>query len=172
MQTSLYSVTVPSFIKTLTKLSGILDKASVYAAEHSLAESELLDARLAPDMFPLSKQIQVVCDQAKALAARLNGTDPVAMEDNEKSFAELKERINKTIELLNAVAPSDVDGHEGAQVTIKYFPGMYMNGQDYALEYVLPNFYFHAVTAYDILRMKGVPLGKADIASLSLQKLA
>jgi hypothetical protein len=172
MQTSLYSVTVPGFLKTLTKMSGILDKAVAFAAERGMPESELLEARLAPDMFTFTKQIQVACDNAKAFAARLNNADPISMEDNEASFADLKTRIAKTIEILNAVTPSEVDGHEDAQVTIKYFPGMYMTGFDYATEYLVPNFMFHCVTAYDILRMKGVPLGKADIAALSLKPLA
>lgn len=169
MQTTLYSITVPGFIKSLTKISGILDKAAAFAAENSMSESDLLQARLAPDMFPLVKQIQIACDNAKAFAARLNGTDPVKMEDTETTIAELKVRIEKVIAILNEVTPDMVDGHEDAKVTLAYFPGMYLTGHDYAVEYLVPNFLFHCVTAYSILRMKGIPLGKSDIATLSFK---
>lgn len=171
MHTTLYSITIPGFIKTLTKLSAILDKAAAFAAEHSMPESDLLETRLAPDMFPLVKQIQIACDNAKAFTARLNGTDPVSMPDTEVSFAELKLRIEKVLVILNAVTPDMVDGHEDAKVTLPYFPGMFLTGHDYAVEYLVPNFLFHCVTAYNILRMKGVALGKSDIATLSMKPL-
>jgi len=170
MQTSLYSVTIPTFKKGLTALSGLLDKAESYLKEKGAPESELLEKRFAPDMFPFVKQVQLVSDQAKALAARLNGVDPVSMPDTETTIAELKERIAKTIVVLDAVKPEEVDGKEATEVRIKWFPGQHILGGHYAMEYILPNFFFHLTTAYDLLRAEGVQVGKADyIGGLSLR---
>ena len=170
MQTSLYSVTIPTFKKGLTALSGLLDKAEAYLKEKGAPESELLEKRFAPDMFPFVKQVQLVSDQAKALAARLNGVDPVSMPDTETTIAELKERIAKTIAVLDAVKPEEVDGKETTEVRIKWFPGQHILGGHYAMEYILPNFFFHLTTAYDLLRAEGVQIGKGDfIGGLSLR---
>ncbi|HVX90418.1 MAG TPA: DUF1993 domain-containing protein [Candidatus Paceibacterota bacterium] len=170
MHTSLYSVTIPTFKKGLSALSGLLDKADAFLKEKGLPEADLLQKRLAPDMFPFVKQVQLVSDQSKGFAARIQGRDPVSMEDTEASIAELKERIAKTIAVLDAVKPEDIDGKEDTEIRIKWFPGQHILGGHYALEYVLPNFFFHLTTAYDLLRAEGIQIGKADfIGALSLR---
>ncbi len=173
MQTSLYSVTVPVFIKNLQNLSSFIDKSVLHAEGASIDTKSLLDARLAPDQFSFVKQIQLASDTAKAFAARLNEQDPVSMPDTESTMEELKARIDATIALLKEVKSEDVEGKEDAQVTIKWFPGKFVTGFDYATQYVLPNFFFHVTTAYSILRHQGVDLGKADyLGGLPLQDLA
>ena len=162
MNTTLYTVTIPVFIKSLENLSGFIDKAVLHAeapAEGATAINltELVQARLAPDQFPFVKS-----DTAKAFAARLNGEEPVAMADTETTMEELKKRIDATIAVLKEVKPETVDGKEDAQVTIKWFPGKFITGFGYATEYVLPNFFFHVTTAYAILRHNGVDIGKMD----------
>ncbi len=178
MNTTLYTVTIPVFIKSLENLSGFIDKAVLHAeapAEGASAINlpELMQARLAPDQFPFVKQVQLASDTAKAFAARLNGEEPVAMADTETTMEELKKRIDATIAVLKEVKPETVDGKEDAQVTIKWFPGKFITGFGYATEYVLPNFFFHVTTAYAILRHNGIQLGKADfLGAISLQDLA
>jgi hypothetical protein len=170
MNTSLYSVTVPVMKKGLAALSALIDKAAAHLAETGKSEADLLGKRFAPDMFPLVKQVQLVSDQAKAFVARVQGKDPVSMEDTETTLAELKERLAKTIAILDDVNPEDIDGKEEFKVRLKYFEGKYINGYHYAMEYVVPNFFFHLTTAYDLLRNEGVAIGKADyIGDLSLQ---
>jgi hypothetical protein len=165
METSLYSVTIPVFKKGLLALSALLDKAAGHGDE-----TELLAKRFAPDMFPLAKQIQVTCDQAKGFPFRLKGEEPPAIEDTETTFKELKERIAKTVAILDSVKPEDINGKEEAEVRIKYFPGKHFTGFHYAFEYAVPNFFFHMTTAYDLLREAGVTIGKADfIGGLSLR---
>lgn len=168
MHTSLYSVTIPVMKKSLLALSKLLDKA----AEHGggAAEAELLEKRFAPDMFPLVRQVQIACDQAKGFPFRLKGEEPPAIEDTETTLAELKERIAKTTAILDSVAAKDVDGKENAEVRLKYFPGKHLTGFHYAFEYAIPNFFFHLTTAYDLLRAHGVSIGKGDfIGGLSLR---
>jgi hypothetical protein len=172
MQTSLYSVTIPVFIKNLQNLSGIIDKSVLHAEGASIDAKALLDARLVADQFPFVKQVQLASDTAKAFAARLNGQDPVSMPDTESTMEELKTRIDATITLLKEVKPEDVDGKEDVQVTIKWFPGKFVTGFDYATQYVLPNFFFHITTAYAIIRHNGIEIGKADyLGGLPLQDL-
>jgi hypothetical protein len=170
MNTSLYSVTVPVMKKSLTALSALLDKAAAHLAEEGKSEADLLNKRFAPDMFPFVRQVQLVSDHAKGLIARLGAKEAVSMEDSETSLAELKERLAKTIAYLDTVRPEDVDGREEAKVVLKYFPGKHLNGFHYAVEYALPNFFFHFTTAYDLLRNEGVTIGKGDfIGGLSLR---
>jgi hypothetical protein len=171
MNTSLYSVTVPVFRKGLAALSAILDKAEMHLKDAGKSEAELLAKRFAPDMFPLTKQVQVACDQAKGFAFRLKGEQPPAIEDTETTIAELKARIQKTIDILDTVKPEDVDAKEGSEVRLPYFPNMHLTGFHYAFEYVIPNFFFHLTTAYDLLREEGVTIGKADyIGGLSFRQ--
>jgi hypothetical protein len=173
MQTSLYSVTIPVFIKNLQNLSGIIDKSVLHAVAASIDTKALLDARLVADQFPFVKQVQLASDTAKAFAPRLNGQDPVSMPDTESTVEELKARIDATIALLKEVKPEDVDGKENVQVTIKWFPGKFVTGFDYATQYVLPNFFFHITTAYAIIRHNRIEIGKADyLGGLPLQDLA
>lgn len=156
--------------KGLMALSGLLDKAEAHLKEAGKSEESLLGLRLAPDMFPFVKQVQLVSDQAKAFVARIQGVDPVSMPDTEATIAELKARLIKTIELLDAVKPEEIDGKEGAEVHLPYFKDQHLNGYHYAFEYIIPNFFFHLSIAYALLRADGVEIGKMDyIGSLSLQ---
>lgn len=169
METNLYTMTIPPMRKMLSNLSGILDKANQHA--HSKAGGHftpevhteaLLNERLVFDQFDLKRQIQIVSDNAKGGAARIAGIEPPVFEDTEKTIEELKARLEKTIAFLDTIKPEQVVGQEARPVTLPYWPDKPMAAFDYATEYLLPNFYFHAVTAYSILRKNGVDLGKAD----------
>ncbi len=173
MQTSLYSVTIPTFRKALTVLSNLLDKAAQHIKETGETEAALLDRRLIADMFPLVKQVQSTCDNAKFFPFRIAGTTPPSFPDTETTIAELQERIKKTIEILDGVKPEDVDGKENAEVVLPFFEGKHLTGFHYAFEFLLPNFFFHFTTAYDILRASGVQIGKNDyLGGLPLQDAA
>jgi len=156
-------------IKSLTALSGILDKLGSHAAGKQLEwhpagmqEEALLSSRLISDQFPFVRQVQVACDNAKGAAARLAEIEIPAFEDNEKTVAELKSRIDKTIAFIKTIKPEQVIGKESIKVVLPYWDGKHMTGFEYVTEYLLPNFYFHITTAYAILRKNGVELGKAD----------
>jgi hypothetical protein len=165
---SIYEFTVPVFIKMLTGLKTVLKKAG----EHGLDEATLLNDRLAPDMFPLVKQVQVATDNAKGMIGRITKVETPKFEDTETTFAELDARIDKTIAFLQTVTKEEFKDASNAQVTLPYFPGKFMTGYDYAREYVIPNFFFHVATAYAIVRKNGVAVGKADyMNSLPLQDL-
>jgi len=161
----IYHYTIPLFIKSLGGLQTVLVKAEDYAKEKGMREADLLDDRLAPDMFPLVKQVQVACDNAKGAAARLAGIDAPKYEDSETTFAELDARILKTIAFLNSISESAFADAATRKIILPYVPDKYMTGFDYAREYVLPNFFFHVVAAYAIVRKNGVPIGKADYAN-------
>jgi hypothetical protein len=157
------SAAIPSFELTLTALSKILDKAEAYATARKFDPANLLSARLAPDMFALTRQVQVACDQAKNASARLAGIQPPKFEDNEKTIAELKARIEKTLEFVHSVDRKAIDASAGRAITFPLGPKQgEMKGADYLNHFVLPNFYFHAAAAYMILRHNGVELGKQD----------
>jgi hypothetical protein len=163
MPISLYEISIPVFIRALTNLSAVLKKGEVYCNEKELDHSTLLDARLIDDMGSLPFQIQRCSDTSKGFAARVGAIEPVAMEDNEKTFADLEKRIQATIELLKTVNPHDVEGKEDELITIK-IGGADFNptAKVYALNFALPNFFFHVTTAYGILSHKGVQIGKRD----------
>jgi uncharacterized protein len=163
MSLSMYQASVPVLIRGLNNLAAILNKAAAHAEVKNIAPDVFINARLAPDMYPLVRQVQTVSDTAKGCGARLAGVDVPSYADTEASFAELQERIAKTVTFLQSLAPEQVDGSEERQVILK-FPGgeMQFTGQSYLLGFALPNFYFHATTAYDILRHNGVELGKKD----------
>jgi hypothetical protein len=166
----LYQFTLPLFVKHLTALDGILAKAQAFVQAQGLSEADLLEKRLAPDMFPLKKQIQVACDNAKGAAGRLSGTEVPTHADDETSFAELRARIQKTLDFITTVPETSFEGANDRHVTLPYFTGKYFSGFDYGREYAIPNFFFHLVTAYDILRQAGVDIGKADyVGSLPLK---
>jgi hypothetical protein len=159
MSFGIFEASVPVFVKSLTNMRAWLDKA---AAEKS--EAELLEARLAPDMRPLPAQYQMASDSAKNALARLTGTHAPAMPDTEQSFAELQDRCDRTIAYLNGFDPAALAGSEEREVVIK-FPngtGYRFAGAEYLAGFALPNFFFHATTAYAILRNAGVSLGKPD----------
>ncbi len=161
--TMYYQFTVPLFINSLTALKGVLQKGEAYAKEKGLSDEHMLNLRLAPDMFPLVKQVQVATDNAKGAAGRLSGKDIPTMEDTEKTFAELYNRIDKTVEYLHTFSESDFADAANQVIKLKYFPqDMHFTGDGYARGYAIPNFLFHVTTAYDILRAHGVSVGKAD----------
>lgn len=163
MTLSMHQAASLQFLRQLQSLSAILDKGEAYAAEHDIDPAELTDARLAPDMFPLTRQVQVACDMAKGCMARLAGQEVPSWADEEKSFAELKARVAKTIAFIEGVPAADVDGSEDRPIAIKLRDRtLEMTGQPYLLHFALPNFYFHVTTSYAILRYKGVPLTKQD----------
>lgn len=159
---NLYHISVPVFVKGLNNLKKILEKGKAFVAEKGISESDLLEARLATDMFPLTKQVQIASDAAKGISADLAGVPRVKMEDNEQTFDALIERCNKTIAFLETLKPEQFEGGEAKHIPFAYVEGKWMLGNEALLEQNLPNFFFHLVTAYDILRHKGVELGKAD----------
>lgn len=163
MSLSMYQASVPVFTRQLRNLSAILDKGLTHAAATGRDPAELVAARLAPDMLPLSSQVQIASDNAKGCAARLAGLEVPRWEDNERSLPELQARIARTLDFLQGFAPGQIDGSEGREITLKLRDrSVSFNGQDYLLSFALPNFFFHVVTAYDLLRHEGVPLGKRD----------
>ena len=159
MSLSLYEATVPLLLGTLAKLDALLDKA----AASGLPEAEIMEARLAPDMLPFPKQIQITSDTAKGAVARLTGVENPAMADTETSIAELKQRIAKTVAFIKGVDKAAFDDADEREVVVK-LPNFELHwaGRDYLRQYALPNFYFHVSIAYALLRMKGVQIGKAD----------
>jgi uncharacterized protein len=158
----IYSFTIPVFTKTLTALDGLLVKAQAFVAEGNITEEALLNDRIAPDMFPFVKQVQIACDNAKGVATRLSGKEVPSHPDTEATLADLRERIKKTLEIVQATTEDSFAGAADVKVVLPYFPGKYLNGFDYAREYAVPNFFFHVVTAYALLRKNGLPIGKAD----------
>ncbi len=163
MTISMYQASAPRFANTLKNLATILDKAEAHAAARKIDPAVLLASRLYPDMFPLVRQVQIASDNAKGAMARLAGLDVPKYEDNEQTFAELKARIAKTVDYVSSFKPSQIDGSEEKDVRLKLGPvEVQWKGMQYLLGFALPNFYFHAVTAYDILRHNGVEIGKRD----------
>jgi hypothetical protein len=158
-----YNETKAQFIHGLHNLSAILEKGAVWATENHTAEDKLLNARLAEDMFPLVRQVQVSSDVAKRAVARLAGVEAPVMEDNETSIAELQARIAKTIAWLESVADAELEGDEEREILVKAREHeLRFTPRSFVFSFAIPNFYFHFTTAYDILRQAGVPLGKRD----------
>jgi hypothetical protein len=163
MTISIYEISVLNYIRQLENFSEILKKAQIHLVNKKIEEQVFVNARLFPDMLPLSKQIQIACDFAKASSARLASVEIPSFPDNEKTFDEFLERIKKTINFLKTFKAEHFIS--SAEKKISYTThGMDFNfiGRDYLLNFALPNFYFHFVTAYSILRNQGVELGKAD----------
>ncbi len=158
----MYQFTVPSFIRGLEGLLGQLDKAAQYADHKKFDTSAYLTDRIAPDMYPFTKQIQLVSDFAKGTAARLAGQASPKFEDTETTLGQLQERVAKTITYLKTLKPSDYEGWETRKVEISWMKGKYLPGLEYATQIGLPNFYFHLTTAYNLLRSNGVDVGKSD----------
>lgn len=167
MSISLHDAAVPVFTRALGMLSTLLTKAEAFAAEQKIPVSDLLDARLAPNMFQLTRQIQAACDAAKFGVARPAGVTPPSDPDTETTVAELQARIKKTKDFIASVGVQAFEGAETRPVTLKTSGGeMPFTGKEYLLSFAIPNFFFHAVTAYDILRHKGLPLEKKDYLAL------
>jgi uncharacterized protein len=162
MSLSLYDAAFPPVIRMLNSLSAILDKTAAHCAERKIDPAVILGYRLAPDMFPLSRQIQTTTDQAKGMAARLAGLDVPSFPDTETTIEELKTRIAKIVDFVQSVTPAQVEGAEDREIVLKLRTEMRFSGSDYVFGFMMPNFYFHAATAYDILRHCGVDLGKRD----------
>lgn len=163
MSLSMYQASVPVFVRMLDNLSKILDLAVQYAEEKKIDPAVLINARLAPDMYPLSRQVQIATDMAKGCAARLAGMEVPVYEDNETTFPELQARIAKTLTFIQSVSAEQIDGSEERMVTLKLRgKEVSFRGQPYLLHFVLPNFYFHITIAYAILRHNGLAIGKMD----------
>jgi hypothetical protein len=163
MSLSMYQASVPVFVRMLDNLSKILDLAVQYAEEKKIDPSVLINARLAPDMYPLTRQVQIATDMAKGCAARLAGLEVPVYEDNETTFPELQARIAKTLAFIQSVSAEQIDGSEERTVILKLRgKEVSFKGQPYLLHFVLPNFYFHITIAYAILRHNGLAIGKMD----------
>jgi hypothetical protein len=160
MSFSIYDASAPVFVAAFTNMQAWLDKALAEGKD----EKALMEARLAPDMYPLPKQIQIASDTAKGAIARLAGVEAPAMADTEASFAELKARCQKTIDFIQSVDRAKLEGAETRPVTLRFPNGMGYQfvGKDYLPGFALPNFFFHVTTAYAILRAQGVGVGKPD----------
>jgi len=148
--------------KLLGNLDGWLEKAIAHAAAKKFDPDVLLQARLAPDMFPLMRQIQSACDQAKFAAARAAGREPPSHPDEEKTMAEARARIATVVRYLDGFAPGDFEGVAGRSVSLQRWEGKSMTAADFVIELAMPNFFFHLTTAYALLRHNGVDLGKRD----------
>ena len=163
MSISMHSASVPIFVRMLGNINAWLDKAEAHAAAKKFEPSVYLSARLAPDMLPFTRQIQIASDSAKFGIARLAGIEAPKFEDNEASFADLRERIRKTIEFIESVPAAQIDGTEDKDVSVPRRDGsITLKGEFYLKHFVLPNFFFHVTTAYALLRHNGVELGKRD----------
>jgi hypothetical protein len=163
MKVSMYQASAPRFANMLKNLAAILDKARSHAEAKKIDPLVLTSARLFPDMFPLSRQVQIACDTAKGAVARLAGVEVPKHEDFEQTIDELKARIAKTIDFVSSVSAAQIDGSEDKEMVLKLGGReVTYNGLQYLLGQALPNFYFHVTTAYNILRHNGVDVGKRD----------
>ena len=163
MTLSMYQASAPRFVNSLKNLSAILDKAQAHCEARKIDPLVLTASRLYPDMFALARQVQIACDNAKGAVARLAGVEAPKHEDSEQTLAELKARIAKTIAFIETLTPAQIDGSEDKDIALKLGPReVQWKGMQYLLGFALPNFYFHVVTAYDILRHNGVELAKRD----------
>ncbi|AXQ27703.1 DUF1993 family protein [Solimonas sp. K1W22B-7] len=163
MSLTMYTASVPAFVRLLGNLRGILEKAAAHVESRKLEPAALIGFRLYPDMFPLVRQVQIATDMVKGCAARLAGVDVPRYEDSETSFDDLIARIDKTVAFLQGFKPGQIDGSEDKPIQLKSPRGeMNFTGLQYLQGFVLPNAYFHATTAYNILRHNGVELGKQD----------
>lgn len=163
MTISMHSASVPVFARMLGHLVSWLDKAEAHAQAKKFDPAVYLAARLAPDMLPFTKQIQIACDAVKFGVARLGGVEAPKFDDTEASLADLRERIRKTLEFIRSVPADAIDGSEAKDITVPRRDGnITMKGEAYLKNYVLPNFFFHLTTAYALLRHNGVELGKGD----------
>lgn len=163
MALSFYDISVPVFVRGLGQLSHVLDKGLAHAQAAGIDPVELVNARLAPDMFTLAGQVQSASDASKLGTARIAGITAPSFPDTETTYAELQARVAKTIEFLNTVDRALVDGAEAREVVMKVRGNeLKFTAERYLLQFAIPNFYFHVTTAYDVLRHSGVPLSKLD----------
>ncbi len=163
MSLSMHSASVPVFVRMLTNLNHWLDKAEAHAAAKKFDPAVLLGARLAPDMLPLVKQVQIACDAAKFGVARLAGVEAPKFDDTEATLGELRERVLKTIAFVQSVPAAKIDGSETRAISVPRRDGpMVLQGETYLKHYAMANFCFHTTMTYALLRHNGVELGKAD----------
>lgn len=163
MSVSMHQISLPVFVRHLTGLANCMKKAQAVYAEKKYDEASLLSYRLYPDMFSFNRQVHMATDHAKNCIALLAGVEALALENNETNLAGLIARVEKTLAWLNAITPAQIDGTEDKAVVVK-MPGREIpfKGIDLVLNRAMPNFYFHATTAYDILRHNGIEVGKRD----------
>jgi len=164
MKISVQAVSVDLFTLSLTNLSALLEKGLAHSTARKFDPSVLVSARLAPDMFPLSRQVQIACDSAKNSCARLAGLEPPRFEDNEKTIEELRARIARTIEYIKGIPTSALEGSEDRDIRIPVGPDRFLDfkGLAFVQRWAIPNVFFHITTAYAILRHNGVEIGKRD----------
>jgi hypothetical protein len=163
MTISMYQASVPRFVNILGNLSKILDKAQAHADAKKLKDDTLTNYRLFPDMLAMTTQVQIACDTAKGVVARLAGVDIPAYEDNEKTLTDLKARVAKTIAFIQTMTPAQIDGTEDKEIVTKRGDKeTRYKGMQFLLGHAVPNFYFHVTTTYNILRHNGVEIGKRD----------
>ena len=167
---SLYEASVPQLKKMLNNLEHWIEVAQGHAKKRAFDENTLASARLAPDQFAFARQVQSACDNAKFIVARLAGKTPPSHPDTEQTLEQLKQRVRAVVEYLDSFKPAELDGSEKRRLELPFLEGKVILGQHYFYEFGLPNFYFHLVTAYAILRHNGVDLGKRDfIGAMTLQ---
>lgn len=163
MSISMYQASIPVFLRALENLGNVLRKGEAFAVEKGIEPGLLLQQRLIVDMLPLARQVQIATDLAKNGGFRLAGIDPPKFEDDETTFAQLHARIDRAATLLRELQPAQVDGSEARPITLQMRTGeMRFDGQSYLLDFSIPNLFFHCTTAYAILRVAGVPIGKPD----------
>jgi hypothetical protein len=163
MTISMYQASVPRFVNILNNLTGILNKAQAHIDAKKIADATLTGYRIFPDMLPMTAQVQIACDAAKGVVARLSGVENPPFEDNEKTLAELIARIAKTIAFIQSVPADKIDGTEDKDIVIKRGEKeTHYKGMQFLLGHAVPNFYFHVTTTYNILRHNGVEIGKRD----------
>lgn len=159
------------FIKMLNNLDGLLAKAAAYADQKKFDVNNFMTERIAPDMLPFPKQIQIACDAAKFCVAHMSHTEAPKFEDNEKTIQELRQRIEKTTSYLKTMVEADFSQFKEAKISPSWAGGQWLTGEEYFYELALPNFYFHITTAYMILRKAGIEIGKSDyIGNLNFKK--
>ena len=167
MTLSMYQASVPVFTRMLGNLAAILTKAGAHASARKIEPATLLGMRLFPDMFPLTRQVQLSADFAKNTTARLAGVEIPKFADEETSFPELQQRIAKTLDFLKGFRSAQIDGSETRDISLTIGgETIAFKGQDYLLNFALPNFYFHVTTAYDVLRHGGLDVGKRDFIGM------
>ncbi|QEY62490.1 DUF1993 domain-containing protein [Metapseudomonas lalkuanensis] len=163
MSLSMYEVSIPVLARMLGNLSNLLKKGEANAQARSIDPKVYIDSRLAPDMYPLARQVQIASDMAKGCAARLAGVEVPSWEDTESTFDELQARIAKTLDFIKGIDAAKLEGSETRTVVLKMRSGeLSFSGRDYLLGFAMPNFYFHVTAAYAILRYNGVDVGKMD----------
>jgi uncharacterized protein len=169
---SLYDISIPQITRILGQVSRWLDKAQAYAEQRKFDPAVLLSARLAPDQWHFARQIQVITLAPQRLGALLRGVEPPKFEESEPTIAELRARLDAAIEHLKGLKPEEFQGVEDRIIPLPFMPGKGMKGSDFLIQFALPNFYFHVITAYSILRHNGVDVGKMDfLGELNIRDL-